>query len=154
MKKSIHTLLLSMLIISVTSCKKEQPIENVPDKLDLLQNKNWVISSLTMNSANDSFTIYLNPCALDNIYRFNYDNRFMLDEGEAKCSTLDDQTINGHWDYDLPTNKLHFYMGSSSPLAVHFHFTIQSISENALTLIRKDTVGAEIWTDTWNFLNQ
>ena len=158
MKKSIYPLLLSLLILSVSSCKKdEDSVPNSPDKMALLQNKNWMVTSLIMNNATDTIDIYQDywtPCERDNYYRFNADHSFLFDEGATMCRSWDEQTISGQWDYDLPTNKLHFQLVSSATISDHYYFTIQDISENALTLIGKDTVGTEIWTDTWHLIKQ
>ena len=92
-----------LLAIVFGACKKD-PV--VPQPEELLTNKSWIMTSMTVDPAIDWFgtgvkvsNIYaqLPSCAKDDLLLFEKNNLVKFDEGGTRCSTADPQTVTGSW---------------------------------------------------------
>jgi hypothetical protein len=55
----------------------------------------------------------MKPCELDDIYRFNSNKTFTVEEGATKCNTTDPQIKeSGPWRFNAAETKL--YLGTDS----------------------------------------
>jgi len=147
--------LLTILFI-VVSCKKSDPYQ--PTTQELLQNKEWKLSSLTINPALNGTTDYLNgamqPCERDNVYWFGYSvlwSAFSLEEGTNVCDPAN-TSYGGFWSFNPGTNVLNFSYGASSTNMTIFTMTVEGVSENGFTGKTTDTIAGNIYAKTWAFI--
>ena len=102
--------LLLVAIIFVAGCSKEANIT----KTDLIS-KAWkykrfsaVAGALTVDVLST-----MQPCELDDIYRFNSNKTYSVEEGATKCDPSDPQIIeSGSWRFNTAETKL--YLGTDS----------------------------------------
>jgi hypothetical protein len=102
--------MLLLTLIAIAGCGKDP----VLTKADLLA-KTWKYKSFT--AAAGALTIdvmsQLKPCELDDIYRFNSNKTFSVEEGATKCNTTDPQIKeSGPWRFNAAETKL--YLGTDS----------------------------------------
>lgn len=105
---SIPLLLVTMIFIA--GCSKEGNIT----KADLLS-KAWKYK--TFSAVAGALTIdvlsTLQPCELDDIYRFNSNKTYTIEEGATKCNASDPQIKeSGSWRFNAAETKL--YLGTDS----------------------------------------
>lgn len=95
-----------MLGLTVLGCKKtaETP---TPSKTDLLTNKNWIATAVTISPAlpvgGTLITDYYSQipsCSKDDFIRFETPSIYKEDEGAVKCTAADPQTIIGTWTFN------------------------------------------------------
>lgn len=111
MQKMKQLRILSVLLLagSFTACNKdsaETPKAPEPSVQELLISKNWKCTALTVNPGydfnndgieeTDVLGAY-SPCKKDNIWNFESDGSFVVDEGPAKCNIGDVQTKTFLW---------------------------------------------------------
>jgi len=146
--------ILTILFI-VASCKKSDPYQ--PTTQELLQNKEWKLSSLTINPALNGTTDYLNgtmqPCERDNTYFFAnaFWSSFSLNEGTDVCDPAY-SNYTGFWSFNSDTNVMSFYYGTSSTNITFFNMTVEGVSENVFTGKTTDTITGNIYAKTWAFI--
>ena len=101
------TIILAMLpmFFSFISCEKDHEIK--PDKISLLTDGTWKISSLMVEPAIDWFgtpvtNVYaqLPECVRDNLTIFKSNGTVNFDEGPSKCDPNEPQTITGSWAFN------------------------------------------------------
>jgi len=109
MKKLLLPILGLVLLISISSCKKdEETTTPTPKKTnyELLVGKGWVVSSATSSTpidwnddGNRSTDIYaqMDACDKDDFTTYNVNNTYITDEGATKCDPGDPQTWSGIW---------------------------------------------------------
>lgn len=105
---SIPLLLVAMIFVA--GCSKESNLT----KTDLLS-KAWKYKTFT--AAAGALTVdvlsTLKPCELDDIYRFNSNKTFTVEEGATKCNAADPQIKeSGPWRFNAAETKL--YLGTDS----------------------------------------
>lgn len=97
-------LLFCALLLSIFAACKKDPVAPQPE--DLLANKSWVMTSMTVDPAIDWFgtgvqvsNIYaqLPSCAKDDLVLFEKNNVVKFDEGGTRCSPTDPQTKTASW---------------------------------------------------------
>ena len=81
-------------------------INPAPDYNALITAKNWKLTALTVDPARAYYFLgpeitnwyaQMKECETDNIYTFNSNGSFSIDEGASKCDTDDPQTRTGTW---------------------------------------------------------
>ena len=102
--------LLLLAMIFVAGCSKETNIT----KTDLIS-KAWKYK--TFSAVAGALTIdvlsTLQPCELDDIYRFNSNKTYTIEEGVTKCNSSDPQIKeSGSWRFNAAETKL--YLGTDS----------------------------------------
>ena len=151
-KKAIAIIVLSVIAINY-SCKKSNV--STTDTSALLQNKNWKITALTMNPGYFGITDVLNglffDCEKDDIYEFNANGNFVLDNGSTKCAPTDPQTQTGSWNYNSSSKNLHFEIINAG---IMHDINISTINETVFTGTSKDTLSDGVHTSTWTFTKQ
>lgn len=105
---SIPLLLVAMIFVA--GCSKETNIT----KTDLIS-KAWKYK--TFSAVAGALTIdvlsTLQPCELDDIYRFNSNKAYTIEEGATKCNSSDPQIKeSGSWRFNAAETKL--YLGTDS----------------------------------------
>lgn len=93
-----------MLSITVLGCKKDS---SSPSKTDLLTNKNWIATAVTVSPAYPlggtlvtDFYAQLSACSKDDFIRFETPAVYKEDEGTVKCVATDPQTTIGTWAFN------------------------------------------------------
>ncbi len=108
------------LMMIIYSCKKDLTVAPTPDVLTLLQNKNWKISAIKISPAyfgiSDVFNGLYFDCEKDDIYKFQDNGVFVLDDGPLQCDTIYAQQMNGVWNYNSTTKNLHFELAAEGIL--------------------------------------
>ncbi|HMO40899.1 MAG TPA: lipocalin family protein [Saprospiraceae bacterium] len=119
-KMKHFTLVLLVLTVALASCKKDK---NDPDRVDLLVEKQWRTTALTIDPAIDWFgngtlvtNIYaqLDQCDRDDITIFRKNNTVEFDEGPTKCNPNDPQTVTGTWAFNPDKTILSVTLGGST----------------------------------------
>jgi hypothetical protein len=151
--KTIAAIMLSSIIAINFSCTKTPA--SITDTATLLQNKNWKITALTISPAYFGITDVLNglyfDCEKDDLYQFNSNGNFVLDNGATKCAPTDPQTQSGSWNYNSSNKNLHFEITAAG---IMHDMSISSINESSFTGITKDTLSDGAHTSTWIFTKQ
>ena len=109
-------ILLIAMALTFTSCNKDDDTTSsgnnstsTETKTQLLTARYWKITAYTVTpaidfDANGNFItdIYstLEPCQIDNLYKFNEDYSLIDDEGNTKCDPSDSQTSTYEWSWD------------------------------------------------------
>lgn len=125
--KKVFLLSLMALLVS-TSCSKSDnntsstpsgntPTTPAPTKTELITDKNWVLTAITVNGKDNLHT--WRACQLDNIHRFNSDITYVLDEGPTKCNPSDPQIITQFTTWEFLENET----------KIKFRGTIQKVVE-------------------------
>ncbi len=94
--------LASMLVI-FSACKKDKD-DPQPSKTQMLTAKNWKLTSVTMNGADQYGSIP--ACTKDDLAKYNTDNTVTYDEGATKCDPDDPQTETAVWAFDNNETQL------------------------------------------------
>jgi len=153
-KINVAIAVLSVIMISY-SCKKDSTSSPSPDVLTLLQNKNWKISAITISPAyfgiSDEFNSLYFDCEKDDLYKFQDNGIFVLDDGPLQCDTIYPQQMNGVWNYNSTTKDLHFELTERGILQ---DIIISKIQATSFTGSSKDTLSDGIHTSTWTFTKQ
>ena len=93
--KSYSFFLLIFTVLLFTACNKDNPA-HVKSTLELLQNKNWKLTGLTVTPGSlgmgteDVYNTWMDACDKDNLFRFNTNNIFLLDEGPTNSFSFID----------------------------------------------------------------
>jgi hypothetical protein len=110
-------LLLPLLVLTlIFGCKKEDESENEPlrTKFDLLTSNGWRITNFLINGT-DSTAALFSTCELDNIFNYNSNYTYSIDEGPTKCQVGNPQIIEtGVWAFANNQNLLVLEPGSNS----------------------------------------
>ena len=150
--KTISALLFTFILF-FQSCKKND--QTTPDVATSLQNKNWKLVALTVspaiNGITDAYTNYLEDCERDNLFTFNLNNVFVLNEEATKCDPADPQTQNGTWNYNSTSKMLFFQLTLPSD---EYNMMITQIDATSFTGVEKETVSGINYTYTWRFAKQ
>ncbi len=106
MKHLLIYLLVASMGIASTSCKKDT-VSATPTKTELLTNKNWIATAVTVSPAlpigGTLITDYysqLPSCSKDDFIRFETPSTYKEDEGAVKCNNADPQTVIGTWTFN------------------------------------------------------
>ena len=150
--KTISALLFTFILF-FQSCKKND--QTTPDVATSLQNKNWKLVALTVspaiNGITDAYNNYLEDCERDNLFTFNINNAFVLNEGATKCDPADPQTQNGTWNYNSTSKMLFFQLTLPSD---EYNMMITQIDATSFTGVENETVSGINYTYTWRFAKQ
>jgi len=104
--KTFRILSLALLVaIAFVACKKDDPAPTpAPTKTELLTEKNWKVTALTVNPGfvldGVSYTdIYaqMDACSQDDLSQFKASGQILYDEGPSKCSDISPQVQTGTW---------------------------------------------------------
>lgn len=104
MKNISAYLVAIVMVLGSLGCKKST---TEPSKTDLLTNKNWVATAITVSPAlpigGTLVTDYYSQipsCSKDDFIRFEAPSTYKEDEGGVKCNNADPQTIIGTWTFN------------------------------------------------------
>ena len=105
-KLSSYSVLAAMGLFSL-GCGKKSSETPAPSKTDMLTNKNWIATAITVSPALPvggtlvtDYYAQLQSCSKDDFIRFETPNTYKEDEGNVKCNTADPQTVLGTWTFN------------------------------------------------------
>lgn len=127
---------------SVSACKKDSQPAAPKTKADLLVNKQWRASGITVSTTvngkpqppQDVFAKFP-ACFKDNFSTYKADKSFVDDEGATKCSTTDPQTTAGTWDINADQTKLYITYPSQGTESID----LTQLSETTMVWTYVDT---------------
>ena len=99
-----------LTLVAMAGCGKDP----VLTKTDLLS-KAWKYKSFSAAAGALTLDVLsqMKPCELDDIYRFNSNKTFTVEEGATKCASTDPQIKeSGPWRFNATETKL--YLGTDS----------------------------------------
>lgn len=101
--KKLHTSFLFLsLTLLFTGCSKDDSDDNntpAPTRLELLASHGWRLNAFYINGIDVTTTVF-SLCELDNIFTYDSDYTYMIDEGPTKCNPGDPQIIEtGNWSF-------------------------------------------------------
>lgn len=114
MKRLITTVWLVVTLALFNSCSKEESSSNTPapTRMELLTEHGWRLTNLYINNI-DVTSAFFSPCELDNIFTYNTDYTYQIDEGPTKCISTDPQIIEtGTWAFANNQNMIIYDPGS------------------------------------------
>ncbi|MEY4595449.1 MAG: hypothetical protein RIQ47_1859 [Bacteroidota bacterium] len=87
-------------VVFFSACSKDDDNNNTtvpPTKFELLTSHGWRLTAFYEDGV-DMTNQYFSACELDNIFNYNTDYSYSIDEGPTKCSPGDPQIIEtGVW---------------------------------------------------------
>jgi len=103
-------LLLSLVILTANSCKKDDESKS---KTDLLTGKYWKYTAMNISPSiefngfeySDLFGLLPN-CTKDDLVKYDADGTVIYDEGASKCDEGDPQTETGTWSFNSDETKI------------------------------------------------
>lgn len=143
--------LISIVVFTLFSCKKENNSTD-ENSIAIITDAMWKLSSsiavstYTGGSFETDLLDGLPVCKTDNLFQFNPNNTFTIDEGATKCSPSDPQVRanTGTWSV---SNNIMTITDSSNPAFGTLTAEIISISSSSFTL-RYVTTGSGITSTT------
>src|SRR5689334_18278089 len=89
----------SSMIFSCSEVSDPSPIVGIDEKL-LVNDNGWVVSSSTKDDGKtkQDLLAQYSLCDADNVYKFQNDGEYTINEGDKKCETADPQIKeSGYW---------------------------------------------------------
>jgi hypothetical protein len=110
-------MLLFLGVLAFSSCNDDDEEEEpAPTRSELLVNKNWSVTGLTVEPAIDidnngtqenNLIPFLAPCFLDDFFRYNSNGTYTGEEGASKCDPNDPQVFeSGTWLWNSDQTRL------------------------------------------------
>ena len=154
--KRVSLLATLALACAFTACKKDN--EKPKSTSELLMAKTWKMTGLMeqvgSTTATDEFATAQN-CEKDNLYKFEANNKFTLDEGALKCGSTDPQAISGNWALTNSDKTLTAVaVDQASFTSIEITGTIEKISATEFVLKDTDTSGGTTTVTTATFKAQ
>lgn len=143
MRIYLFTIVAAVLILSISSCKKDDDTPASKSKQQLVSQKSWTISDVKMSPGItiQGFNItdagmFIEECIKDNSYTFNLDSTITMNEGATKCSENSPQEVqDGTWVFNEDQSKMIFsdneFLG---------HLSMDELTENKLILSRTEFI--------------
>ena len=146
------TILIFSFLIFIISCKKNN--DPGPTRSSLIA-RTWLLKSITFSPAltvsiygsstqlTDA-TLLLKDCTKDDLYTFNLNKTFIVDEGATKCNSSDPQTkAKGMWSLSIDSNS----SNKTDSTLLKFNYNTVNISGKITDL---STANLQITTDAAN----
>ncbi|QNE40415.1 hypothetical protein F1C16_13035 [Hymenobacter sp. NBH84] len=140
----------------LTSCDDNSDIKPTPilSATDLLMAKSWKMTAVAEKEGSEPIEDLhtdVPACIQDNVYQFQADGVFMLDEGATRCDQAHPQTHTGTWAQSNNGMTLKATISlSTQPGAeatMEMGGTIESVSATRLVLVERETT-AGVTTET------
>jgi hypothetical protein len=136
MKKLLWAIIIPILLLSFTACKKSVKV-TVKTNTELLTQTSWKFDNAKVSGTDVS--AFVSACQKDNLYTFVSNGTGTADEGATKCAAGDPQSTAFTWNFASNETVLHvsiaLFAGGSQDL------TIVSLSETQLVVSGNITVG-------------
>jgi len=121
--KTINPLLTSVFIaLLFWGCGKDDGANNTTSPLtrtELLTGHGWRLNKFYENGI-DVTSAYFSACEIDNIYTYNTDYTYLIDEGPSKCLPNDPQIVEtGTWAFANNQNMLVYDPGLAGEASVN-----------------------------------
>ncbi|MFP4471339.1 MAG: lipocalin family protein [Bacteroidales bacterium] len=160
MKRILHLvlmLLVSMAILTATSCKKD---DDEKSKTEMLASGSWKMSAWQIDPPIDfqgltysDLYALLPDCSKDDFTTFNDDGTFVDDEGATKCDAGDPQTVPGTW--SLNEDAMVITMTQQGET---YMYDLKEITESKFVLEFEETEdfgnGEQMYTNTITFVKK
>ena len=113
--QSITLLLMTTIITSALSCKKDEDDKTSKTKTELITTGTWKLTAYTSTPAYDWYGngVYatdilaaLHPCEADGFDTYKINGILEINEGSLKCSPMDPQTFTATWAFTDNENKI------------------------------------------------
>lgn len=88
----INCVLVLVIAATFSSCKEDED-KAAEAKAKLTNVNEWKLVSLKVGTSD----VPVEPCVGDNVFRFDPNNEYTMDEGATKCDPADPQTMTGEW---------------------------------------------------------
>lgn len=113
MKKSGLLFLTIAAFALFVACSKDDDNTPAPQtRLQLLTSHGWRINTFYIDSV-DVTNFLFSPCELDNIYTYNTNYNYTIDEGPTKCDPTNSQIVEtGTWAFGNNENMLIYEPGT------------------------------------------
>ncbi|MEN9345220.1 MAG: hypothetical protein RLZZ60_689 [Bacteroidota bacterium] len=136
LKISIALLALSIVLIQCKKNKNEVTVNSGPTTpaIDLLTNKNWLVSSLISNGTDIWNTPFVSACNKDNQYRFRKNDTLSLFDMSNKCNTSDPDSTNSYFKLYNNNTQLVLNVKLTSTMTINDTADILELTDNALKL--------------------
>ncbi|UOR05653.1 hypothetical protein MUN82_00800 [Hymenobacter aerilatus] len=144
------------LLGGLTSCDDNSDIKPTPilSATDLLMAKSWKMTAVTEKEGSEpAKDLYTDEpaCIRDNVYQFQTDGVFVMDEGATRCDQAHPQTRTGTWAQSNSGMLLKATIALSTQpgaeASMELSGTIESVSATRLVLVNKETT-AGVTTET------
>jgi len=142
MMKKILVLLSLGSSLLFSSCKKDDD----PSKTEMLTNKNWVMTALTVDP---EYPVYgsnlynqFKACEKDNITKLSADGKATFDEGDTKCLASAPQTTTGSWSFNTTETILSITDSKSATQS----YTIKSLTSSKMVATYVEELGGINYT--------
>ena len=148
MKKSALLLFPLALVMSLTSCKKEEETKptSAPTKTDLLTGKDWIVTAATIDpglpnpNGGGAITDYFNSslvpaCSKDDFERYEKPNVYKTDEGAVRCSG-GAQNETGTWTFNSTETVITTQVGTTAEI-----YNILNLTDIQLKVSQVQVIG-------------
>jgi len=155
MKKQLLLILSAILILSISSCKKDDDNANLNG---VISSGSWKIvastsvtdfTSVGAGIVNSDLYAMLSPCQKDNTFKFNANGTGSLDEGATKCNASDPQTTDNAFGWEISNNKL--TTTSSNAIMPSLTSDILQLDDNTLKIKYDTNLGGYPSTTTTTY---
>ncbi len=120
---------------TLSSCKKDDK-QVTPQ--NLISAKPWIVTGATVDGT-DAYGS-LASCVRDDVFRYNADGSYTLEEGDSKCDASDPQIFaRGNWTYDESTQVL--VMTQTSGAGFSGTVKVTELTASKLTMEYNGTIG-------------
>lgn len=126
-KYKLPLLLLVIAICIFTACKKEDK------EIDPLLNKTWKRAlkdkNTSTNPKGDVLYQAISDCQKDDLYNFNADGTFKIDNGTEKCEPTEEKTVAGTYNVinkEIVIKGVKFTLAEASADQVKYYTAIAS----------------------------
>lgn len=128
MKFLLNTLMISLVLFA--SCTEEDPQTELSSEEMLagLTSKNWALTAqVTFQDGKRVDGGGALDCETDNIFTFNSDGNYTMNEGVTKCDYDDPSQVSGLWTFSDDYTKLFVYANNIQTM-----YTVISLSADRL----------------------
>jgi len=113
--QSITLLLMTTIITTALSCKKDEDDKTSKTKTELITTGTWKLTAYTSTPAYDwygngvfatNILAALNPCEADGFDTYKTNGTAEINEGALKCDAGDPQTFTANWQFTNNESKI------------------------------------------------
>ena len=136
LKLSLALIALSVVLIQCKDNKNDVTVNTGPTThaIDLLTQKNWLVSSLTSSGTDIWNTPFVSACNKDNQYRFRKNDSLTLFDMSNKCNGSDPDSTNSYFALLNNNTQMVLNVKLSSTMSINDTAEVLEISENTLKL--------------------
>jgi len=140
-----YTTLSSLLfVLFLVSCGKKDATPAAPTKTEVITQASWKYDNAGIDGDRNGTIDFpppsgvLTPCVTDNTLTLSSNGTGIVDEGTAKCTTTDPQSVPITWSFT--DNETSLKVGGGGILGISGQFKILELSTTKLSLSKDTTV--------------